>query len=180
MNTNIHSINLPKIVQIGWGHHVDFCVWKNRPLLLAKGVYSIPNIFLLNNLYTVFHIYLLIHMRTRMQMHLEIPNKYIHTYIYIYIHIILFHEFLNLGFMECRESNVTAACANHFRHRPSSNHYSVLHGAVCLLKLVPSCLLSMTKCYRTRYCGGMSSYKYGNPVYLISGGNFSWHRKLSE
>ena len=21
-------------------HHVDFCVWKNRPLLLAKGVYS--------------------------------------------------------------------------------------------------------------------------------------------
>ena len=38
MNTNIHSINLPKIVQIGWGHHVDFCVWKNRPLLLAKGV----------------------------------------------------------------------------------------------------------------------------------------------
>ena len=38
MTTNIHSINLPKIVQIGWGHHVDFCVWKNRPLLLAKGV----------------------------------------------------------------------------------------------------------------------------------------------
>ena len=38
MTTNIHSINLPKIVQIGWGHHVDFRVWKNRPLLLAKGV----------------------------------------------------------------------------------------------------------------------------------------------
>ena len=41
MTTNIHSINLQKIVQIGWGHHVDFCVWKNRPLLLAKGVYII-------------------------------------------------------------------------------------------------------------------------------------------
>ena len=40
MITTIHSINLPKIVQIGWGHHVDFCVWKNRPLLLAKGVYA--------------------------------------------------------------------------------------------------------------------------------------------
>ena len=39
MNTNIHSINLPQIVQIGWGNHVDFCLWKNRPLLLAKGVY---------------------------------------------------------------------------------------------------------------------------------------------
>ena len=38
MNTNTHSINLPKIVQIGWEHHVDFCVWENRPLLLAKGV----------------------------------------------------------------------------------------------------------------------------------------------
>ena len=38
MNTNIHSINIPIIVQIGWRHHVDFCVWKNRPLLLAKGV----------------------------------------------------------------------------------------------------------------------------------------------
>ena len=30
--------NIPKIAQIGWKHHVDFCVWKNRPLLLAKGV----------------------------------------------------------------------------------------------------------------------------------------------
>ena len=38
MTTNIQPINLPTIVQIGWGHHVDFCVWKNRPLLLAKGV----------------------------------------------------------------------------------------------------------------------------------------------
>ena len=38
MNTNIHSINLPKIVQMGWRHHVDFCVWKNRPLILTKGV----------------------------------------------------------------------------------------------------------------------------------------------
>ena len=38
MTTNIHSISLSKIVQIGWGHHVDFCVWKNRPILLAKGV----------------------------------------------------------------------------------------------------------------------------------------------
>ena len=40
MITTIHSINLPKIVQIGWGHHVDFCVWKNRPLLLEKGVHT--------------------------------------------------------------------------------------------------------------------------------------------
>ena len=39
MTTNIHSINLPKIVQIVWRHHVDFGVCKNRPLLLAKGVY---------------------------------------------------------------------------------------------------------------------------------------------
>ena len=50
MITTIHSINLPKIVQIGWGHHVDFCAWKNRPLLLAKGVDVItcpcPNIML--------------------------------------------------------------------------------------------------------------------------------------
>ena len=38
MTTNIHYINLSKIVQIGWSHHVDFCVWTNRPLLLAKGV----------------------------------------------------------------------------------------------------------------------------------------------
>ena len=36
MNTNIHYINLPKIVQIGWGHHVDFCVWKNRPLFWRR------------------------------------------------------------------------------------------------------------------------------------------------
>ena len=34
----MHFMHPPKIVQIGWEHHVDFCVWKNRPLLLAKGV----------------------------------------------------------------------------------------------------------------------------------------------
>ena len=38
MTTNIHIIDVPKIVQIGWRHHDDFCLWKNRPLLLAKGV----------------------------------------------------------------------------------------------------------------------------------------------
>ena len=41
MTTIVHSINLPKIVQNGWGHHVDFCVCKNRPLLLAKGVHLV-------------------------------------------------------------------------------------------------------------------------------------------
>ena len=76
-------------------------------------------------------------------------------------------------------SNATAACTNHFWRLPSFNHYSVLHGAVCLLKLVPSCLLSMTKCYRTHQCRVMSSYEYGNPVNLISTGNV-WHHKLSE
>ena len=50
MNTNIHSINLPKIMQIGWGHHVDFCVWKNRPLLLTKGVLQITRADHLSNI----------------------------------------------------------------------------------------------------------------------------------
>ena len=45
MTTNIHSINLPKNVQIGWGYHVDFCVWKDRPLLLAKGVVPLKPIW---------------------------------------------------------------------------------------------------------------------------------------
>ena len=39
MTTNIHYINLPKIVQIGWRHHVNFCVWKNRPLHFWRRVY---------------------------------------------------------------------------------------------------------------------------------------------
>ena len=38
MTTCIHFVHLPKIVQFGWRHHVEFCVWKNRPLLLAKAV----------------------------------------------------------------------------------------------------------------------------------------------
>ena len=38
-NKHLHAVcALTKIVQIGWGHHVNFCAWKNRPLLLAKGV----------------------------------------------------------------------------------------------------------------------------------------------
>ena len=38
-NDHLHAFHAPiKIVQIGWGHHVNFCVWENRPLLLAKVV----------------------------------------------------------------------------------------------------------------------------------------------
>ena len=41
MNTCMHFMHPPNIVQIGWVHHVDLCFWKkNRPLLLAKGVQS--------------------------------------------------------------------------------------------------------------------------------------------
>ena len=32
--------HLPKIVQIGWGHHVDFRVWKKNRPFLAKGVWK--------------------------------------------------------------------------------------------------------------------------------------------
>ena len=42
MTTYIHFIHPPKNVQIGWGHHAYFRVWKNRPLLLAKGVEFVP------------------------------------------------------------------------------------------------------------------------------------------
>ena len=39
MTNCMNLMHPPKIVQIGWGNHVNFCVWKkNRPLLLAKGL----------------------------------------------------------------------------------------------------------------------------------------------
>ena len=31
----------PKILQIGEGHHVIFCVWKKSAIILAKGVQTI-------------------------------------------------------------------------------------------------------------------------------------------
>ena len=53
MNSCMHFMHPSKIIQIGWGHHVDFCVWKNRPLLLAKGVHPCSKVigiyFLVSN-----------------------------------------------------------------------------------------------------------------------------------
>ena len=37
MNTNMHFMHPPKIVQIGWGHHVDFCFWKKSAITFGEG-----------------------------------------------------------------------------------------------------------------------------------------------
>ena len=40
-NDHVHAFYAPtKNIQIGWWHHVIFCVWKNRSLFLANGVYK--------------------------------------------------------------------------------------------------------------------------------------------
>ena len=36
----MHSIHSSKIVQIGWGHHVDFRVWKKSAITFVKGCTS--------------------------------------------------------------------------------------------------------------------------------------------
>ena len=74
MITTIHSINLPKIVQIGWGHHVDFCVWKNRPLLLAKGVRNC--VFFEVSLAVMFSNFVTNHMTTSQKMTDKISQNF--------------------------------------------------------------------------------------------------------
>ena len=37
MNTCMHFMHPPKIVQIGWGHHVDFCFWKKSAITFGEG-----------------------------------------------------------------------------------------------------------------------------------------------
>ena len=37
MNTCMHFMYPPKIVQIGWGHHVDFCFWKKSAITFGEG-----------------------------------------------------------------------------------------------------------------------------------------------
>ena len=37
MDTYKHSMHSPKIVQIGWGHHVDFRVWKKSAITFVEG-----------------------------------------------------------------------------------------------------------------------------------------------
>ena len=37
-NEHLHAFNAPtKIVQIGWGHHVDFCFWKKSAITFGEG-----------------------------------------------------------------------------------------------------------------------------------------------
>ena len=37
MNSYMHFMHPPKIVQIGWGHHVNFCVWKKSAITFGEG-----------------------------------------------------------------------------------------------------------------------------------------------
>ena len=37
MNTCMHFMHPPKVVQIGWGHHVNFCVWKKSAITFGEG-----------------------------------------------------------------------------------------------------------------------------------------------
>ena len=40
MNSYMHFMHPPKIVQIGWGHHVNFCVWKKSAITFGEGCIS--------------------------------------------------------------------------------------------------------------------------------------------
>ena len=40
MNSYMHFMHQPKIVQIGWGHHVNFCVWKKSAITFGEGCIS--------------------------------------------------------------------------------------------------------------------------------------------
>ena len=37
MNTCVNFMHPPKIVQIGWGHHVNFCFWKKSAITFSEG-----------------------------------------------------------------------------------------------------------------------------------------------
>ena len=41
MNTCMHFMHPPIIVQIGWGHHVNFCVWKKSAITFGEGCISL-------------------------------------------------------------------------------------------------------------------------------------------
>ena len=40
MNTCVRFMHLPKIVQIGKGHHVNFCIWKKSAITFGEGCTS--------------------------------------------------------------------------------------------------------------------------------------------
>ena len=42
MNSYMHFMHPPKIAQIGWGHHVDFCVWKKSAITFGEGCSQPP------------------------------------------------------------------------------------------------------------------------------------------
>ena len=44
MNSYMHFMHPPKIVQIGWGHHVHFCVWKKSAITFGEGCIYISNL----------------------------------------------------------------------------------------------------------------------------------------
>ena len=51
----MHIMHPPKFVQIGWGHHVNFCVWKKSAITFGEGCIVEGDVIIRPNLLRASH-----------------------------------------------------------------------------------------------------------------------------